>query len=113
MGGFAHEDGWFDILWRFCEDLEPLVAAFEHESGFQFELLQAKEVRRAAHPCKSMRMMLFASSSKRLNTSPSILVRFSANRENCGKAVGSRHYATSMQRRSPRGLMSEHSHDRL
>jgi hypothetical protein len=22
--GFAHDDGWFDILWRLCEDLEPL-----------------------------------------------------------------------------------------
>jgi hypothetical protein len=24
--GFEHGDGWFDILWRLCEDLEPLVA---------------------------------------------------------------------------------------
>jgi hypothetical protein len=41
--GFAHGDGWFDILWRLCEDLEPLVAAFEQESGLQFEVLQVKE----------------------------------------------------------------------
>jgi hypothetical protein len=43
MWGFAHEDGWFDILWRLFEDLEPLVVAFEQESGFQFEVLQVKE----------------------------------------------------------------------
>jgi hypothetical protein len=23
--GFCNDDGWFDILWRLCEDLEPLV----------------------------------------------------------------------------------------
>jgi len=27
--GFAHGDGWFDILWRLCGDLEPMVAEFE------------------------------------------------------------------------------------
>ena len=41
--GFTHDDGWFDILWRLCEDLEPLVAAFERETGRQFEVLQVKE----------------------------------------------------------------------
>ncbi len=41
--GFTHADGWFDILWRLCEDLEPLVAKFEQESGRQFEVLQVKE----------------------------------------------------------------------
>jgi hypothetical protein len=41
--GFTHDDGWFDILWRLCEDLEPLVAEFEQESGSQFEVLQVKE----------------------------------------------------------------------
>jgi hypothetical protein len=35
--GFEHGDGWFDILWRLCEDLEPLVA------GHEFEVLQVKE----------------------------------------------------------------------
>jgi hypothetical protein len=35
--GFTHDDGWFDILWRLCEDLEPLVA------GHRFEVLQVKE----------------------------------------------------------------------
>jgi hypothetical protein len=30
-------------VWRLCEDLEPLVASFERESGFQFEILQVKE----------------------------------------------------------------------
>jgi hypothetical protein len=41
--GFTHDDGWFDILWRLCEDLEPLVAEFEQETGSQFEVLQVKE----------------------------------------------------------------------
>jgi hypothetical protein len=41
--GFTNDDGWFDILWRLCEDLEPLVAKFEQESGSQFEVLQVKE----------------------------------------------------------------------
>jgi hypothetical protein len=35
--GFTHDDGWFDIVWRLCEDLEPLVA------GHEFKVLQVKE----------------------------------------------------------------------
>ena len=31
--GFQHDDGWFGILWRLCEDLEPLVAEFERDWG--------------------------------------------------------------------------------
>jgi hypothetical protein len=41
--GFEHDDGWFDILWRLCEDLEPLVAEFEQAGGPRFEVLQVKE----------------------------------------------------------------------
>ena len=41
--GFEHDDGWFDILWRLCVDLEPLVVEFEKETGSQFEVLQVKE----------------------------------------------------------------------
>jgi hypothetical protein len=41
--GFTNDDGWFDLLWRLCEDLEPLVAKFEQASGSQFEVLQVKE----------------------------------------------------------------------
>jgi hypothetical protein len=41
--GFRHDDGLFDILWRLCEDLEPLVSEFEKASGGQFEILQVKE----------------------------------------------------------------------
>jgi len=41
--GFEHDDGWFDILWRLCGDLEPLVAEFEAASGQKFEVLQVKE----------------------------------------------------------------------
>jgi hypothetical protein len=44
--GFLHGDGWFDIIWRLCEDLEPLVAAFEQEATRrQFEVLQVKALR--------------------------------------------------------------------
>jgi len=41
--GFEHDDGWFDLLWRLCEDLEPLVAEFEEAGGPKFEVLQVKE----------------------------------------------------------------------
>jgi hypothetical protein len=41
--GFQHEDGWFDILWRLCEDLEPRVAALEKQTERPFEVLQVKE----------------------------------------------------------------------
>jgi hypothetical protein len=40
---FAHDDGWFDILWRLCEDLQPMVAELEQATGRQFEVLQVKE----------------------------------------------------------------------
>jgi hypothetical protein len=41
--GFVHDDGWFDILWRLCADLEPLVTEMERAGGRQFEVLQVKE----------------------------------------------------------------------
>jgi hypothetical protein len=41
--GFAHGDGWFAIVWRLCEDLEPLVAEAEKATGQQFEVTQVKE----------------------------------------------------------------------
>jgi hypothetical protein len=41
--GFLHGDGWFDIVWRLCQDLEPLLAKLEETSGYQFEVLQVKE----------------------------------------------------------------------
>ena len=34
---------WFNILWRLCVDLEPLVAELENEPGERFEVLQVKE----------------------------------------------------------------------
>jgi hypothetical protein len=36
VDGFAHGDGWFAIVWRLCEDLEPIV-------GEGFEVTQVKE----------------------------------------------------------------------
>jgi hypothetical protein len=41
--GFHHRDGWFDIVWRLCEDLERLVAEAEKATGEPFEVIQAKE----------------------------------------------------------------------
>ena len=41
--GFQHEDGWFNILWRLCEGLEPLAAALEKQTERPFEVLQVKE----------------------------------------------------------------------
>jgi hypothetical protein len=41
--GFQHDDGWFRLVWRLCEDLEPLVAEAVKESGKPFEVLQVKE----------------------------------------------------------------------
>ncbi|MGA7928710.1 MAG: hypothetical protein WCA20_22285 [Candidatus Sulfotelmatobacter sp.] len=41
--GFCVGDGWFDTLWRLCEDLKPLVAEFEVAGGPKFEVLQVKE----------------------------------------------------------------------
>lgn len=40
---FAHGDGWFDLVWRLCERLEPVVAAAEKEAGRSFQVLQVKE----------------------------------------------------------------------
>jgi hypothetical protein len=41
--GFRHGDGWFSLLWRLCEDLEPLVAEYEKAAGNRFEVVQVKE----------------------------------------------------------------------
>ena len=41
--GFEHGDGWFHLLWRLCEDIEPLVAEYDKETGRPFEVVQVKE----------------------------------------------------------------------
>ena len=41
--GFEHGDGWFDLVWRLCEELEPLVAEYEKATGSRFEVVQVKE----------------------------------------------------------------------
>jgi hypothetical protein len=49
--GFRLADGWFDILSRLYETLEPLVKEFERAIDCKFEILQVKEkVRRAPYP---------------------------------------------------------------
>jgi hypothetical protein len=40
---FEHEDGWFNIVWRLCTDLEPLVAKLEEQTGLTFKILQVNE----------------------------------------------------------------------
>lgn len=41
--GCEHDDGWFNLLWRLCEDLEPLVVEYEKETDHRFEVVQVKE----------------------------------------------------------------------
>jgi len=41
--GFCHDDGWFDILWRLCQDLALLAAKLEETTGHEFEVLQVKQ----------------------------------------------------------------------
>ena len=41
--GFEFGDGWFDIVWRLCEGLEPLVAEDELNTGEPFKVFQVKE----------------------------------------------------------------------
>ena len=41
--GFAHGDGWFNIVWRLCEDLKPFAAEAEKVTGRPFEVLQVKQ----------------------------------------------------------------------
>lgn len=41
--GFEHGDRWFNIQWRLCVDLEPMVAELEKESGVRFEVVQVKQ----------------------------------------------------------------------
>ena len=43
VDGFCHGDGWFDVLWRLCEELEPLVKEFEEQTGQRVEVLQVKQ----------------------------------------------------------------------
>jgi hypothetical protein len=39
---FQCSDGWFNILWGLCADLEPMVMEFESETGERFEVVQVK-----------------------------------------------------------------------
>ena len=41
--GFMCGDGWFALLWRLCERLEPLVAEFERKTGERFEVIEVKQ----------------------------------------------------------------------
>ena len=87
--GFEHDDGWFDIIWRLCEDLEPLVAQFEKETGLHIEVLQVKgKVRRLAFLRElSERKEPFACASGPPHRNPSIPASSAGNRERCGMSV--------------------------
>ena len=41
--GLECGDGWFEIVWRLCSDLEPLVTELEKETGERFEVLEVEE----------------------------------------------------------------------
>jgi hypothetical protein len=41
--GFQHGDGWFNILWRLCVDLEPMAMEIEKETGERYEVVQVKQ----------------------------------------------------------------------
>ena len=41
--GFQCGDGWFDLVWRLCEELGPLVIEYEKQTGSRFEVVQVKE----------------------------------------------------------------------
>jgi hypothetical protein len=41
--GFWHGDGWFNILWRLCVDLEPMVRKLEKATGEHFEVVQVEK----------------------------------------------------------------------
>lgn len=40
--GFEHGDGWFDLIWTLCEDLEKIVKEEHLQEGY-FEVIQVKE----------------------------------------------------------------------
>ena len=96
--GFTHGDGWFDIVWRLCEDLEPLVTEMEHAGGRQFEVLQVKE------KFGGLRFYVNCRKEEAIrqriglpHRSPSAPAKFAARRENCGRMVSSGHCATNTQ----------------
>ena len=64
------DDGWFDILWRLCE--EPLVAEFEEAGGPMFELLQVKEkiggLRSGNHKSEAIRQCILAAQEESFHT---------------------------------------------
>ncbi len=40
---FQCGDGWFEIIWRLCVELEPLVTELEAETGERFEVVQVMQ----------------------------------------------------------------------
>jgi len=41
--GFNCDDGWFDIIWRLCENIEKLIPGIILTSEEQFEVLEVDE----------------------------------------------------------------------
>jgi hypothetical protein len=57
--GFQHGNGWFDLLWRLCERLEPVVAAEKesHTEGDDEELRMTLAVAFASSATSKFRLL--------------------------------------------------------
>jgi len=71
--GFQHRDGWFGLLWRLCERLEPLVAECERETGERFEVIEVKQKLgglrfHTSHRTKAIRKCIEAAQAESFDT---------------------------------------------
>jgi hypothetical protein len=41
--GFEHADGWFDLIWQLCLDIEDALHNLEPDAQMDFRVLQVKE----------------------------------------------------------------------
>jgi hypothetical protein len=83
--GFMHDDGWFHIRLRLCEDLEPLLAQLEQATECEFEILQVKgEVRWVAHLRESCRRCHSAATRSR----PTGVFPYMRGLRSAGKTAG-------------------------
>ncbi|MGA2648865.1 MAG: hypothetical protein ABSF15_29630 [Candidatus Sulfotelmatobacter sp.] len=107
--GLRHDDGWFDIIWRLCGDLEPLVAELEQATGLKFEILQVKEkfggLRiHVNHANDAIRQRIEAAIQN-----PSIPAKSAVSRDYCEKVVGSKLFATSTRTKAKQVIMLNYS----
>jgi hypothetical protein len=81
--GFAHGNGWFNIVWKLCEDLEPLVAEAEKVTGRPFEVLQVKQKLGRLRVYVITVRTSYGTASKPLNWNPFALAKCAASRGSC------------------------------